>query len=96
MPTPRPRILEKCLEKPKIFKPGFLKSRFYACFGNGSLSKLHQQFRNFPKLILITFSAKKTSSHRSDNQNRNGLCGHHTPLGEIGLRSRQLVQMSEL
>ena len=29
MLTPRPRILENCLEKPKIYRPGFLKSRIY-------------------------------------------------------------------
>ena len=70
---------------PKISRPGILKIRFFTFFSNELLSKLHQQFKNFPKLILITFSAKKTSSHRNDNQKRNGVCGHHTPLGEIGL-----------
>ena len=86
MLTPRPRIYEKCLEKPKIFRPGFLKSRFYTFFGNELSSKLNQQFKNFPKLILITFSAKKAPSYRNDNQKRNGVCGHHTPLGKIGLK----------
>ena len=80
MLTPRPRIYEKCLEKPKIFRPGFLKSRFYTFFDNELLSKLHQQFKKFPNLILITFLAKKIPSYRCGNQKRNGVCGHHTPL----------------
>ena len=57
--TPRPRIFEKCLEKPKIYRPDFLKSRFYAFFDNELLIRIHQQFKDFPKVILITFSAKK-------------------------------------
>ena len=58
MLTPRPSIQEKCLEKSKIYRPGFLKIRFHTSFDNELLSKL-QQFKNFPKLILITFSAKR-------------------------------------
>ena len=80
MLTPRPRILENCLEKHKIYRPGFLKSRFYTFFDNELLSKLHQQFKKYLKLILITFSAKKNPSYRNGNQKRNGVCGHHTPL----------------
>ena len=57
--TPRPRIFEKCLEEPKIYRPDFLKSRFYAFFDNELLIRIHQQFKDFPKVILITFSAKK-------------------------------------
>ena len=68
------------LKKPKIYRPGFLKSRFYTFFDNELLSKLHQQFKKYLKLILITFSAKKNPSYRNGNQKRNGVCGHHTPL----------------
>ena len=63
-----------------------MESRFYTFFDNELLSKLHQQFKNFPKLILITFFAKKTRSYRNGNQKCNGVCSHHTPLGYIGLK----------
>ena len=75
---------------PKIYRPGFLKSSFYAIFNNELLSKLHQQFRNYPKLILITFSAKKTPSYENAIQKRNWVCGHHTPLGKIRLKESVL------
>ena len=90
MLTPRPKIYEKCLEKPKIFRPGFLKSRFYTFFDNELLRKIHQQLKKFLKLILITFSAKETPSYRNGKQKRNGVCGHHTPLGKIGLRNSKV------
>ena len=72
-----------------MYRPGFLKKRFYTFFDNELSSKLHQQFKNFPKLILITFSAKKTPSYKNGNQKCNGVCGHHTPLGKIGLNSKR-------
>ena len=50
-----------------------------------------QQFKNFPKLILITLSAKKTPSYRNGNQKLDGVFGHHTPLGELKLPSFQKV-----
>ena len=78
-------------ENTKIYRPGFLNSSSYTIFNNKLLRKFHQQFKNFPKLILITFSAKKTPSHRNGNQKYNGVCGHDTPLSKIGLKEIEVI-----
>ena len=79
------------LRKTQNLQTKFLKSSFYTIFNDKLLKKFHQQFKNFPKLILITFSAKKTPSNRNGNQKYNGVCGHDTTLSKIGLKEIEVI-----
>ena len=59
------------LEKTKIYRPGFLKSRFHTTINNELSSKPYQKLKDFPNNIVISFSAKKSPSYRNGNQKCN-------------------------